>query len=86
MVPPDGVAVNQTGPKGVAATCQVRALRPLLVIVTTCPVGSGRPTILLKFKLSGEALRMGDVGGAACTVNLANTVSELCPKIKESVA
>jgi hypothetical protein len=42
--------------------------------------------MLLKFKLSGEALMMGDAGGAACTVSFAKTVSELFPKTNERFA
>src|SRR6266566_9762921 len=88
MVPPDGEAASQTNEgKDVAIKCQVRELCPLLVMVTTCPVGSGCPWILLKLRLSGEALIIGAAGGgAAWTVNCAITVSVLCPKTNERLA
>jgi len=88
MVSPDGEAASQTNEgKGIAVTCQLSALCPLLVMVTTWPVGFASPWTVLKFRLSGEALMTGAVGvGATWTVNCTNTVSVLCPKTNERSA
>src|SRR2546426_2207470 len=87
MVPPDGEAASQMKLKGVAVACQLSELCPLLVMVTTWPVGLGCPWMLLKVRLSGEALIIGAAGGgAAWTVNCAITVSVLCPKTNERLA
>src|SRR5437660_10400590 len=88
MVPPNGLAASQMNEgKGVAVACQLRGLCPLLVMVTTWPVGLGCPWMLLQVRLSGEALIIGAAGGgAAWTVTCAITVSVLCPKTNERLA
>src|SRR6266700_6495310 len=86
MVPPDGEAASQTNNIGVAITCQLSELWPLLVMVTTWPVGLGCPWMLLKLRRKGDALIIGAVGGAAWTVTFAITVSVLCPKTNERLA
>ena len=86
MVPPVGKAASQTNEVGIAAACQLRGLCPLLVMVTTWPVGLGCPWMVLKVRLKGDALIIGAVGGAVWTVTFAITVSVLCPKTNERLA
>ena len=85
MLPPDGEAASQTNDgNGVTTVCQLRALFPLLVIVTTWPEGLDCPWMLLKLRLSGETPIIGDTsGGAACTVSCTVTVSVLFPVTKK---
>ncbi len=61
-------------------------LPPLLVMVTTWPVGLGCPCVLLKLRVSGEAPIIGAAGGGrGCTVNCTMTVWVLWLAIKEIV-
>src|SRR5258706_12041151 len=55
IVPPVGTALHQLSAIRVVLVLHLSGLPPLLVMVTTWPVGLGRPWVLLKLKLSGEA-------------------------------
>src|SRR5579884_295836 len=82
-VPPEGVAASQGEARIWNVVLHLSVLPPLLVMVTTCPVGLGCPWVLLKFRLSGETAMMGALGGGgACTCNCTITDWVLCWVVK----
>src|SRR5260370_32604154 len=86
IVPPVGTALNQLlFANRVILVLHLSGLPPLLVMVTTCPVGLGSPWVLLKLRLSGEAPITGSAGGGgACTTNITVTVCWLIPVTNEN--
>src|SRR5258708_35314670 len=86
IVPPVGTALNQLlFANRVILVLHLSGLPPLLVMVTTCPVGLGSPWVLLKLRLSGEAPITGSAGGGgAWTPNITTTSFVLIPGTNES--
>src|SRR5271157_2610447 len=83
MVPPEGDAPSQLINNCMGLALHLRGLVPLLVIVTTWPVGLGCPCVLLKLRLSGEAPIIGANEEGVCTVSCTIIVSVLCPETNE---
>src|SRR5260370_24642176 len=80
IVPPVGTALHQLSAIRVVLVLHLSGLPPLLVMVTTWPVGLGSPCVLLKLRLSGEAPITCSVGGGAgWTTNITVSVCELIP-------
>src|SRR5260370_20449231 len=65
MVPPVEEAVSQPEPGIVIEGRHARRLLPVLVMVTVCPAGLGCPSVVLKFRFSGDAAIRGAVGSGA---------------------
>lgn len=83
-VPPDGATPNQLPAERLMFVFHLSGLLPLLVMVTTWPVGLGSPRVLLKLRLSGEAPITGSAGaGGDCTNSCTMTVCVACPVTKE---
>src|SRR5258706_3077015 len=84
IVPPVGTALHQLSAIRVVLVLHLSGLPPLLVIVTTWPVGLGSPCVLLKLRLSGEAPITGSTGGGGgWTTSLTMTVCGLIPMTNE---
>src|SRR5258708_13572375 len=85
IVPPVGTALHQLSAIRVVLVLHLSGLPPLLVMVTTWPVGLGSPCVLLKLKLSGEAPITGSAGeGAGSITTIPVTVCVLIPATNES--
>src|SRR5258708_39723121 len=87
IVPPVGAAHNQRHVSRLMLVLHLSGLPPLLVMVTTWPVGLGSPWVLLKLRLSGEEPITGvNGGGGGWTADLTVTVCVLSTAVTTEIA